>query len=213
MTSPDASPRFVKWALAIVCAVGIALRVWALGFGLPGVYNPDEIPILNRALAFAKGDPSPHNFLYPSLHFYLLFVWEALFFVAARIAGVYSSITDFQNDYFLDPSRLILAGRVLTVACGVATVLMTYAFARRLYGWLVGLTAALFLAVAPFAVRDAHYVKLDIPVTMIVMLAHVAIARLIVDRSAAVARGPWLVAGFLGGLAISTQYYAVFVVV
>ena len=51
------------------------LRVRGLGFGLPAVYNPDEVAIMSRALAFAKGDLNPHNFLYPTLYFYALFGW------------------------------------------------------------------------------------------------------------------------------------------
>ena len=44
----------------------LALRVAAIGFGLPSVYNPDEVAIMSRALAFAKGDLNPHNFVYPT---------------------------------------------------------------------------------------------------------------------------------------------------
>ena len=60
-----------------------------LTYGLPAIYNPDETPILNRALTFAKGDPNPHNFVYPTLYFYALFVWEGLFFVAGWLVGAF----------------------------------------------------------------------------------------------------------------------------
>ena len=33
-----------------------------------------------------------------------------------------------------------------------------------------GLTAATFLAVAPLHVRDSHYVKHDVPVTLLIVL-------------------------------------------
>ena len=55
--------RHVAWTIAAVCALGAVLRFWAIDYGLPGLYHPDETPILNRALTFAKGDPNPHNFL------------------------------------------------------------------------------------------------------------------------------------------------------
>src|SRR6476469_8361836 len=104
--------------LLTICALAVGLRVLALGYGLPATYNPDETPILNRALAFAKGDLNPHNFLYPSLYFYALFAWEILFYLAGRIAGLYHSVDDFQREFFTDPSRLFLAGRALTTAFG-----------------------------------------------------------------------------------------------
>ena len=203
-------PRYVGWALAAVCVIGFLFRVWNLDYSLPGVYHPDEIPILNRALAFAKGDVNPHNFLYPSLYFYLLFAWEASFFLLGRVAGVYQSAADFQTQYFRDPSAIVVAARAFSVACGVLTLVAVHRLGRRLADPVVGVVAALFLAVSPFAIRDAHYVKLDIPVTMFTTMALAALARLVVDPSAASSRRAWMVTGLLSGLAMSTQYYVIF---
>ncbi len=194
-------------AFAGVCLLALAVRLLGLGYGLPAVYNPDETPILNRALAFAKGDPNPHNFLYPSLYFYAVFAWESLYFVIGRATGTFSSLAAFQSEFFTDPSRLFLAARAFTALCGALTVPALYWFGRRLYGRSTGLAAALFYAIAPIAVRDAHYVKLDVPVTLAVVLAHGALARIVVDRDVAARRAAWLVAGLLAGLAISTHYY------
>jgi hypothetical protein len=204
-----------RWTLVLI-SVGIlaaALRFLALGYGLPAVYNPDETPILNRALAFAKGDPNPHNFLYPSLYFYALFAWETLFFLVGRVAGLFGSLNEFQREFFTNPSRLFLAGRALTAVFGIATVPAIYWYGRRLYGRTEGLAAAAFLAVAPIAVRDAHYVKLDVPVTLFVVLAHAVLARIVTDPVAAASRRTWLLAGLFAGLAVSTHYYAAFIVV
>jgi hypothetical protein len=197
--------------LGVVCLLALALRLFALGYGLPAVFNPDETPILNRALAFAKGDPNPHNFLYPSLYFYALFLWESAFFLAGRVLGLFDSLAAFQREFFTNPSRLFLAGRAMSVVCGTATVVALYYVGRRLYGAATGLAAAAFLAVAPIAVRDAHYVKLDVPVALMVVLAHVALARIVVDPAAAARTKTWLLAGFLAGLAVSTHYYVAFI--
>ncbi len=161
--------------LLAIGALALALRLLALAYGLPATYNPDETPILNRALAFAKGDLNPHNFLYPSL-------------------------------------RLFLAGRALTTLFGVATVPALYAFGKRLYGRTTGVIAAAFLAVAPVAVRDAHYVKLDVPVTFFAVLTHVIVARIVTDPVAAERRRGWAIAGLFAGLTVSTHYYAAFIV-
>jgi hypothetical protein len=174
------------------------------------VFHPDEIPILSRALAFAKGDPNPHNFLYPSLYFYMLFAWEVLFFVVGWAGGLFESLADFQAQYFRDPSLVVLAGRGLTAACGVATLLAVFRLGRLLMDDSTGLAAALFLSVSPIAVRDAHYIKLDVPVAMFTALALVALTRLAVDPAASTSRRAWIVAGLLSGLAMSTQYYVIF---
>jgi hypothetical protein len=197
-------------ALSAIQALGLALRLVGIGYGLPAVHNPDEVAIMNRALGFAKGDLNPHNFLYPTLYFYVLFVWEGLAFVVARVAGVTASLAAFEQSYFVDPSFIFLAGRTLTALLGVATVAATAAFGRRLDGRAAGLAAAGLLAVAPLAVRDAHYVKHDVPVTVLIVLVHVVLARaLLGSPDAAERKGPWLLAGALAGLAMSTHYYAI----
>jgi len=204
--------RTVRVVLFAICILALGLRLLALAYGLPATYNPDETPILNRALAFAKGDLNPHNFLYPSLYLYALFGWEVLFFVVGRVAGLYHSVADFQHEFFTDPSRLFLAGRALTTTFGVATLPALYLFGKRLYDRTTGVIAAAFLAVAPVAVRDAHYVKLDVPVAFFVVLTHVVVARIVTDPAAAERRRSWVMAGLAAGLTVSTHYYAAFIV-
>jgi len=207
--------RATGWLLLAIVALAAFLRFWAISYGLPAIFNPDEIPILSRALALAKGDLNPHNFLYPTLYFYELFAWEALYFAVGRLAGIYRSVSDFQNAFFVDPSRLVLVGRTLTAIFGVATIGAVYDAGRRLYDRRVGLVAALFLAVAPFAVRDAHYVKLDVPTAFFVTLTYAALGRILTsDGSGAAARpSSWLLAGYVGGLAMASHYYALFICV
>ena len=96
----------------------------------------------------------------------------------------------------------------MTALFGVLTLPALYVFGARLYDRTTGCAAALLLAVAPFAVRDAHYIKHDVPVTLFMVLTQAAIARLVVDPDAAARRRHWLIAGAMAGLALSTQYYA-----
>ena len=111
--APASVPSCLRSVLSGVVALG--LRLVGLRYGLPAVYNPDEVAIMSRALAFAKGDLNPHNFLYPTFYFYVLFAWEGL------TAAVWPSSTRavasfgaFQREFFLDPTRVFVAGRLLT---------------------------------------------------------------------------------------------------
>lgn len=197
-------PRSGLFVLAIVLG-GAALRLGSLDFGLPAIYNPDEVAIMNRAMALAPNRLNPGNFLYPSFYFYALFAWEGLLFVAGWITGRFESLGAFEYEFFTDPSIHFLAGRVLTALCGTATIAATWLLARRLFGATAGLAAAALIAVAPLAVRDAHYVKHDVPVTLLIVLVHLALA-----AGLPVAR---ILAAAIAGLALSTHYYAVFVFV
>ncbi len=164
--------------LLVICVVALGLRLVGLRYGLPAVYNPDEVAIMSRALAFAKGDLNPHNFLYPTFYFYVLFAWEGLTALWSVVTGAAASLSAFQQEFFVDPTRVFVAGRLLTALCGTATVAATFVLGRRVAGPVAGLTAAIFLAVAPLHVRDSHYVKHDVPVTLLIVLAYLAYVRL-----------------------------------
>jgi hypothetical protein len=200
--------RAVLVSLACVVVLAAVLRLIGLRFGLPAVYNPDEVAITSRALAFAKGDLNPHNFLYPTFYFYVLFGWLGLSFVVSWLTGAVASLSAFQTQFFTDPTNIYLAGRLLGVVCGTATVACTYFLGRHLGGPTAGIMAALFLAVAPGHVRDSHYVKHDVPATLAIVLAQIAILRALNERSGRAA--PFIVAGAACGVACSTHYYAVF---
>jgi hypothetical protein len=212
------TPARVAVLLAIL-ALAEWLRATGLSFGLPAVYNPDEIAIMSRALGFARGDLNPHNFLYPTFYFYVLFAWVGGWFAVSWLTGAVPSLGAFQTQFFLDPSGVYHAGRMLGVACGVATVWLTWILGARVAGWRAGACAALLMAVAPTAVRDAHYVKHDVPVTLAIVAAMVALVRLARVGGAANAsvdapsRMTLAGAGAACGVAFSTHYYAIFLAV
>ena len=111
--------------------VALRLRLYGLRYGLPAVYNPDEVAIMSRALAFAKWDFNPHNFLYPSFYFYALFAWEGLTAVLAVATRSVESFGAFQREFFLDPTRVFVAGRLLTALLGAGTVVATGVLGSR----------------------------------------------------------------------------------
>ena len=201
----------VAWSVAGIVLVALVLRIVGLRYGLPAVYNPDEIAIMARALSFAKGTLNPHNFLYPTFYFYVLFGWVGVYLGAVWLTGGVSSLAALQELYFTNPTGIYTAGRVLTAVCGTLTVAGIFGFGRRLFDTQVGIAAALFLAVAPLAVRDSHYVKHDVPVTLAIVAAYFAILRIwpCAPRSGRV-RNDVIVAGAACGVAFSTHYYSIF---
>jgi hypothetical protein len=203
-------PRHRTWLAAVlgVMALGAVLRFTAIDYGLPAIYNPDETAIMNRALALSSGGLNPRNFVYPSFYFYALFAWEGLFFLAGWITGAFRSIAEFERQFFLDPSNVFLAGRVLSALLGVATIGLVARIGVRFGSPATGLVAALLLAVAPVAVQDAHYVKHDVPVSLLVAAVHAGAAALLLTSQRSQAR-KWWITGALAGLAVATHYYAV----
>jgi len=216
--------RRTWWFLpfAVIAVVALTLRLIGLRYGLPAVYNPDEVAIMSRALALAKGDLNPHNFLYPSFYFYLLFAWEGLTALVAVATRAVSSFGEFQREFFLDPTRVFVAGRLLTALLGTATVVLTGLLTTRIAGRFAGIAAAALLAVAPLHVLNSHYVKHDVPVTFVIVLAYLAYERLwsrpakgdFESRSFRLqAEAPLLSAAAITGVAFSTHYYTIFLAI
>ena len=206
--------RTAVLAIGGISALGLALRLFGLQYGLPSVYNPDEVAIMARALSFARGTLNPHNFLYPTFYFYALFVWVGAYLGWLWLSGRVASLAALQQLYFLDPTGIYTAGRLLGVAAGTATISAVYALATRLTDVRTAIAAAIFLAVAPLHVRDSHYVKHDVAATLAIVVAYVAISRVWPcahdDRPR---QRDTLLAGALCGVAFSTHYYCVFLAI
>ncbi|MEO6213000.1 MAG: glycosyltransferase family 39 protein [Vicinamibacterales bacterium] len=211
--TPTTTPvaRMASIALAGILLLALALRTTGLQYGLPAVYNPDEAAIMARALSFAKGTLNPHNFLYPTFYFYVLFAWVGGYLGFVWLTGGVSSVLALQQLYFTDPVGIYTAGRVLAALLGTLSVLAVYRLGSGLYGRNVGLMAAIFLAVSPLAVRDSHYVKHDIPATLAIILACIAITR-VWPRAPQPGRlrNDVIVAGAACGVAFATHYYCIF---
>jgi hypothetical protein len=194
-----------------ICALGLALRLVGLQYGLPAVYNPDEVAIMARALSFAKGTLNPHNFLYPTFYFYVLFAWVGVYLAFVWLTGRVASLDQLQKLYFTHPTGIYTAGRTLGVATGTASIAVLYRLGAMLLDNRGAIAAALFLAVAPLHVRDSHYVKHDVPVTLTIVAAYLMMARIWpAPRSSSLRSRDTVVAGAACGVAFSTHYYSIF---
>jgi hypothetical protein len=208
VTVPRVRP--LTLAVAAIAALALTLRIIGLQYGLPAVYNADEVAIMARALSFAKGTLNPHNFLYPTFYFYVLFAWVGTYLGAVWLTGGVASVAALQQMYFTSPEGIYTAGRALSAVCGAAATLALFALGRRLFDARTGVVAALFLAVAPLAVRDAHYVKHDVPASLAVLVAMWAICRIWPAQPERANDHAVLWAAAACGLAFSTHYYCIF---
>ena len=189
--------------LALAAAGG--LRLFGLGHDLPFVYNPDEVNIMARALSIARG-LDPEYYLYPSFFFYCLFAVMGGLYVTGRAFGRYGSLAQFQTRFFEDPTDFYLAGRLVGVVAALATILFTYRLVATHFGRTAARAAAVLMAVCYFHVRDAHYLKHDVPSALLVVLALTAIDRALAKRSLS----SYLVAGAALGVGFATHYYLIF---
>jgi hypothetical protein len=188
-----------------ILLLAAGLRLYGLDHGLPFVYNPDEANIMARSLSIAQG-PDPGYYLYPSFFFYLLFAVMGVLFVLGRASGRYESVADFQMRFFENPTDFYLAGRLVGVVAALGTIVLTYRLVERHFSRTAARGAALIVAVAYFNVRDAHYLKHDVPCGLLAVGALWAIDRAIERKTA----WAYALAGVVTGVGFATHYYLIF---
>ncbi len=193
------------WAWALIgCAVlAAALRVVALGYGLPHTYNADEPHLVNMAVSFGSGSLRPHSFKYPTLWPTMLAGLYGLWFGLWSALGLRKSPLDFAALYGFAPTGFYLIARAVSAAASVAALAVVSRTERAedRGRWPYG---ALILAFAPVLVELAHAAKPDSLMLLFVAGAWACALRF----QAGGARG-WLYgAGALTGAACSTQYTA-----
>ncbi|HEX2456160.1 MAG TPA: glycosyltransferase family 39 protein [Vicinamibacterales bacterium] len=204
-----AAAAFRRWrttdGLLLTAILGVAAtaRLWGLAFGLPHpAARPDEEAVASIAGSFSGGDFASPGFVYPPL--FMLVVAATVWLVFTRLPAILARINVHPPIPELSiPSQRILA-RLLSAASGVASVWLLFRIATRLFGKIVGFTAAAFLALAFLHVRDSHFGVTDMPMVFMLLVAFLAIVKLSESGS----RRDLVSAGLLTGLAIATKYNA-----
>jgi hypothetical protein len=191
---------------AILFTAGI-VRLWGIGFGLPATdMRPDEWGIVQLALHVFR-DRNPGFFRYPSLFIYAVAAANVILFNLGRLVGLSSTVYGFLDWANAYPTLSVMIARLIVATLGTATVGVTFTAARRLFGPRVALVSACFLALAFLHVRDSHFGVTDVPATFLVVVSYAMVVRAWQSG----ARRDLLLAGIAGGLATSTKYNALIV--
>lgn len=194
-----------RWLLAIL-GLALALRLHGIAFGLPALYDQDEPIFVMAALKMLRGPTlDPGWFGHPgTTTIYALAVVDMLVFAGGWISGRLPDAAAFGRAIYSDPTVIFLPGRFFILACGIATIGLTYVLARRLFGRQVALVAAFVLAISPLHIKYSQIVRTDMHATLfmlLVLLASVGIAQ----------RGRWrdyVWAAIWVGLACATKWPA-----
>ncbi len=199
-----------KWLIFSVIALGLILRLIGIGFGLPNLYHADEPIIVNHALAYGSGDFNPHFFNIPPLVSYLLFLVYGLYYLIGHFVGFFPSANDFLYLFVNNPSSFYLIARILFGAIlGTFTIYVLYRLVRRFFSWEHAILSALILGFNFLHVRDSHYIYVDIPLVLVLIVGFFPIFRL----SQKFSWKSYLLFGCLLGLIVAIKYNGVFIVI
>lgn len=175
--------------VALVLAVGLGLRLWAIDWGRPRLdLNPDELLILDVVRGMSLDDPDPDFYSYSGLTFHLDF------YAGALLQALGAEIDDFDR---------LLIQRYWSVLWGTLAILVVWAAARELWGTpSAGALAAAALAITPLHVWDSHFGTTDVGLTLWVTLA-IWLALRARRRPSA---GRFALAGLAVGLAVAVKF-------
>ncbi len=200
---------FVVAVLAIL-VLALVVRAIALDSGLPYSSYIDEGHFLHPTAHMIakdtfKGGSYQHPYEHPSL----------LYDVTAGGAEVYrllggtgiksgAQVTD-QSPYYdiIEPSSLILIGRLVVLMFSLGIVLVTILLAERLIGRRGALMAGALVAVLPAMVSRGAIVIVDTPAAFFVVLTLLLLSRLETSRRRTLVA---TLAGASAGLAFTAKY-------
>lgn len=193
--------------LMVILVVAAVARFWALTFGLPHpAARPDEEAVSSMAGSYFDGNIEQTSFTYPPL--FMLVVAAALWLVFRKVP---STLSRFEIRLGLSepsPAAARIVARLLSAAAGVISVWLLFRIGARLFGRTTGFVAAACLALAFLHVRDSHFGVTDIPMTCMVLVGFLGIAKLSESGS----HRDLVTAGILTGLAVATKYNAALLV-
>lgn len=153
--------RYAPVLLLLVLGIALALRLWSIDFGLPYAYHIDEHSYVVGALNLGQGEINGYPQQVGLVN--VLLGEYAVYFLVGRLAGLFSSAQDFARAYYTDPSVFYLLGRLTSAVLGVVSCWAVYLLGKELRNRLVGLAAALLLAVNFLHVRESHFTTPDVP--------------------------------------------------
>ncbi|MCX7967436.1 MAG: glycosyltransferase family 39 protein [Armatimonadetes bacterium] len=201
--------------VSIAAITALSLRIYGLDWGLPSPdrvhsYHPDEITVIGPTLHMNifTGEMNPHFFNYGSLFLYAVYFarlfaegygWlDLTHFFKAFSSGGWVGVSE-SIQAITEFAKLHLLARWLSVLCGVGTVFLVFAWARKLTDYWAAFVASILLAAFPMHVQHSHFATVDVPLTLLTTLS-------LYLAASAEDKRRILVAAFVAGLATAIKY-------
>jgi 4-amino-4-deoxy-L-arabinose transferase-like glycosyltransferase/tetratricopeptide (TPR) repeat protein len=191
--------------LLFIIAVALGLRVWNISWGLPEFYE-EGIPLRASWDFWNWGKEgislNPSVFVYPAFTFYLQFLIQSIHYFIGNLVGVYHGLASFQQAFDNNPTAFVLIARVTTIVFDLGTVIVAYEIGKSCLDRRAGLLAAMFIALNPLHIQEAHLINVDTPLAFFVMLSIFFTHKIY----ASTAKKWYILSGIAIGLAAATKY-------
>lgn len=180
----------------------LLIRLPGITYGLPFLYVPDEVGVVQSAGLLAGGNFTPAVFNYPLLFHAFLIPAHGGYFLYCFLSGVIESPSAFQEFYFTHPTWFYLLARYISLVFGMLTIWAIYLLGKTIYNRRTGLLSAGICAFLPSLFNFSRIGKVETLFCFFVVMGMIYIYRVYQDNR-------WkdnLLAGIFGGLAIAAKY-------
>lgn len=169
----DKKIRHIGFGLVLILFVALVLRAWSLSFGLPSLNDQDELVFEMGAVRLLTTPTlNPKWFGHPgTTTIYGLALVDVCVFLFGHVASWWNGTKEFIEAIYNNPTLVMLPGRAMIVAFGLASIGLTYRLGTRLFSPVVGLIAAIILTVAPLHVTYSQIIRSDMMATVFMLLS------------------------------------------
>ncbi|MDO8531418.1 MAG: glycosyltransferase family 39 protein [Dehalococcoidia bacterium] len=197
-----ASRYRVAVVLVALMLTGLALRLW--GIDRTDVVYGDEIPNVRIAMGFAatRSIVPVGGSIHPAGYPDVLLLTYGLYAVVGLVTGAFASLEDMAFTYLVDPHAFYVIARAISAVGGAAAIALTFRLGRRLADDRTGLVAAGIMTVAYLPVWFSHFALMESMVMLLATGAFLASLHALTSPT----RRAFVLAGALGGFAMSTKY-------
>ncbi|HUD91928.1 ArnT family glycosyltransferase [Sphingobium sp.] len=164
------SPWF--WTFTAILAAALYLRLASIHFGLPALNDPDELMFELGAVKMLRGPTlNPGWFGHPATTtMYVLALVDILVFGTGYLAGWWPSVGQFGEVIYADPTWVILPGRIAMTLFAIATIVLAWRLAIRLFDRRAALIAAAILAASPVHITWSQIIRSDMMACVFLLL-------------------------------------------
>lgn len=192
--------------------LSFSLNVFGITWGLPDRWNVDEAVSSALKMAYNKQISPENDSTHPTFYHFFLIAFLGLYLLILKVAGypldlaASSASVSWVKFAYTDPflaSSLYVVARMLSAILGTAMVFIVYLIARKIYGRRAGIFSALILALSAGFITDNHYAKSSALVNFLSVFTVYFCIKAVYDGKF---RRDFLIASFLGGLALATKF-------
>lgn len=212
LEAPQRPGVVVLAALGAVALTSLVLHLWGIAGDLPYAPDVDEPVFLEAAVRMLQhATLNPGWFGHPgSTIIYPTAAIIELWYLGAQYVSPFAHpIAGIEREFIANPMPFYLIGRLVSVVYGVGAVGVTWLLARRLVGNVGGVLAAMVLPATSIVVAYGQLVRTDTAGMFFALVAlWLALRAMEVGRCR-----DWVLVAVAIGLAISTRYFYVTLVV